>query len=129
MKLQQFLGVSSHLMSHAFCRAKPFGVRQLAAAFENGPIGLFFKRPLESGSKLPHSEGALWALCCGKNYAALTETTLPGIAEAPTHMFSLPAASCRAPKCRLVRYNEWQSFERRRLWITRSMFCRILATM
>jgi len=31
-----------------------FGVRQLAAAFENGPIGLFFKRPLESGSEQPH---------------------------------------------------------------------------
>jgi hypothetical protein len=34
-----------------------FGVRQLAAAFENGPTGLFFKCPLESGSELPHSKG------------------------------------------------------------------------
>jgi hypothetical protein len=26
----------------------------------------------ESGSTLPHSEAALWAQCCGKNYAAFT---------------------------------------------------------
>jgi hypothetical protein len=36
-------------------------VRQLAAAFENGPMCLFFEGSLESGSKLPHSEGALQA--------------------------------------------------------------------
>jgi len=50
-----------------------FGVRQLAAAFENGPIGPFFKRPLESGSRLPKG------FAC-KNYAALGGTpALPGI--------------------------------------------------
>jgi hypothetical protein len=38
-----------------------FGVRQLAAAFENGPKCLFFEDSPESGSKLPHSEGALRA--------------------------------------------------------------------
>jgi hypothetical protein len=31
--------------------------RQLAAAFENSLIGMFFKRSLKSGSKLPHSKG------------------------------------------------------------------------
>jgi len=34
-----------------------FGVRQLAAAFDNGPMCLFFKGSPESGSELPHSEG------------------------------------------------------------------------
>jgi hypothetical protein len=38
-----------------------FGVRQLAAAFEYSPMCPFFKHYLESGSKLPHSEGALRA--------------------------------------------------------------------
>jgi hypothetical protein len=34
----------------------------------------------QSGSKLPHSESALRAQCCGKKYAALGETpALPGI--------------------------------------------------
>jgi hypothetical protein len=37
------------------------GVRQLAAAFVNGPMCLFFKGSPESGSKLPHSKGALRA--------------------------------------------------------------------
>jgi hypothetical protein len=55
-----------------FWRAKPFGVRQLAAAFENDPICPFFKGSHESGSKLPHSEGALWR----KNYAEFI-TTMP----------------------------------------------------
>jgi hypothetical protein len=32
-------------------------VRQLAPAFKNGPMCLFFKASPESGSKLPHSEG------------------------------------------------------------------------
>jgi hypothetical protein len=34
-----------------------FGVRQLAAAFENSPMHLSFKGSPESGSLLPHSEG------------------------------------------------------------------------
>jgi hypothetical protein len=43
-----------------------FGVRQLAAAFENGLIGLFFKRPLESGSEQPHiSERLRLQKICG----------------------------------------------------------------
>jgi hypothetical protein len=37
-------------------------VRLFAAAFEKGSMGLFFKRPIESGSERPHiSEGALLA--------------------------------------------------------------------
>jgi hypothetical protein len=32
-------------------------VRLFAAAFENSLMCLFFKRSLESGSKLPHSKG------------------------------------------------------------------------
>jgi hypothetical protein len=31
-----------------------FGVRQLAAAFENSLIGMFFKRSIKSGSEQPH---------------------------------------------------------------------------
>jgi hypothetical protein len=43
-----------------------FGVRQLAAAFDSGPIGLFFKRPLESGSEQPHiSERLRLQKLCG----------------------------------------------------------------
>ncbi len=34
-----------------------FGVRQLAAAFENDSICMLFQDSLESGSKLPHSKG------------------------------------------------------------------------
>jgi hypothetical protein len=39
-------------------------VRQLAAAFENSPTGIFFKRSLESVSKIAHAEGFTF-----KNYA------------------------------------------------------------
>jgi len=52
-----------------------FGVRQLAAAFDSGPIGLFFKRPLESGSEQPHISESIACKKC----AALAETAaLPG---------------------------------------------------
>ena len=40
-------------------------MRQLAAAFKNGPICPFFNDSLESGSKLPHSEGFASQKLCG----------------------------------------------------------------
>jgi len=53
-------------------------VRQLAAAFENSLIGMFFKRSLKSGSEQPHISERLRLQ---KNYAALGETAaLPGMA-------------------------------------------------
>jgi hypothetical protein len=63
-----------------FATSRPpgaFGVRQLAAAFENGPMCPYFKDSIESGSKLPHSESFAF-----KNYAALSRTpTLPILSE------------------------------------------------
>jgi len=49
-------------------------VRQLAAAFENSLIGMFFKRSLKSGSEQPHISERLRLQ---KNYAALGETGAP----------------------------------------------------
>ena len=52
-----------------------FGVRQLAAAFENSPICPYFKDSLESGSKRPKASRL-------QNYAALSRTpTLPILSE------------------------------------------------
>ena len=55
-------------------------MRQLAAAFKRIIEKRAYWAVFKSGSKLPHSEGALWALCCGKNYAALG--VLAGIRDA-----------------------------------------------
>ena len=52
---------ASHFMLHSFGGGEAFGVRQLAAAFETSPMFRFFRGSLKSGSKLPHSEGALRA--------------------------------------------------------------------
>jgi hypothetical protein len=43
-------------MPHIMRPQGAFGVRQLAAAFENNPMHPVFKSSMESGSKLPHSE-------------------------------------------------------------------------
>jgi hypothetical protein len=45
-----------------------FGVRQLAAAFENGPMCPYFKDSLESGSKRPKAS-RLQKLCGPKQDA------------------------------------------------------------
>jgi hypothetical protein len=50
-------GLCRIVFATTLCPEGAFGVRQLAAAFENSPMCLLFKVLPESGSKLPHSEG------------------------------------------------------------------------
>jgi hypothetical protein len=53
-------------MPHGFLGGEAFGVRQLAAAFENGPMPSYFKDFLESGSEQPHiSKGSRLELRIG----------------------------------------------------------------
>jgi hypothetical protein len=48
-------------MPHGFFGGEAFGVRQLAAAFKQSLEKQAYRAVFKSGSKLPHSEGALRA--------------------------------------------------------------------